>query len=186
MRTVALDGGLDLDGWMGDGRRRVGGTTCWCRVCLCAYAALCVRVGGGGLAAARRRMYGGGHPLLCGRGYLVAREGRCEREWLRERGFLPQFGTRSTRCVRCWRSVLGGDGHRHTAHSVGGYARNACSSFPLSGNSSGGNAIASGVLREKRGSPEAGDHDTGLITYARGLSGAGEGRHEGDVGMERR
>ena len=47
-------------------------------------------------------------------------------------------------------------------------------------------SIASGVLREKRGSPEAGDHDTGLITYARGLSGAGEGRHEGDVGMERR
>ena len=54
----------------------------------------------------------------------------------------PRAPTRNAVSFRCWRSVLGGDGHRHTAHSVGGYARNAyaCSSFPLSGNSSGGNA----------------------------------------------
>ena len=38
---------------------------------------------------------------------------------------------------------------------------------------------ASGVVRENRGSPEAGDHDTGVITHENGLSGAGMGRHEG-------
>ena len=38
------------------------------------------------------------------------------------------------------------------------------------------------MVRENRGSPEAGDHDTahrGVITHENGLSGAGMGRHEG-------
>ena len=39
--------------------------------------------------------------------------------------------------VRCGRSVLGGDGHRHTAHYLGGYARDMCISFPLPDSPSG-------------------------------------------------
>ena len=45
---------------------------------------------------------------------------------------------------------------------------------------------ASGVVRENRGSPEAGDHDSRVTSRQHGLSAAGMGRHDGDVGVERR